>query len=100
MKKIKLNKYEQGIEENILNYKSILGGEREKIERLIKNAKEKKNISLRLNSQNLSLLKIRAEQEGSPYQTFISSILHKFVTEQLVDQKEVIKSIRLMKQHF
>ncbi len=99
MKKIKLNKYEQGIEENILNYKSISGGEREKIERLIKTAKEKKNISLRLNSQDLNLLKIRAEQEGIPYQTFISSILHKFITDQLVDQKEVMKSIRLMKQH-
>lgn len=97
MKKIKLDKFERGIERNILKYKPISLKERERIEKIIKKANEKKNISLRVNSQDLDLLKLRAEKEGIPYQTFISSILHKFVTDQLVDQKNILKGIQLLK---
>lgn len=97
MQKIKLNKFEKEIEKNILSYKPISSEERTKIEKIIKRANEKKNISLRVNSQDLELLKLRAEKEGIPYQTFISSILHKFITEQLIEQKNILKSIQLLK---
>ncbi|MCG2712879.1 MAG: antitoxin [Candidatus Omnitrophica bacterium] len=99
MKKIKLNKNEKAIEKNILSYKPISAKEHGKIIKIIKKANEKKNISLRVNTQDLNLLRVRAEKEGIPYQTFISSILHKFVTEQLLDQKEIIKSIQLLNQN-
>jgi hypothetical protein len=32
-----------------------------------------------------------------PYQTLLSSIVHKFVTDQLVDKKDILKSIELLK---
>jgi len=97
MKNIKLSKYEQNIEDSISEYDSVSSKKRKKIENIINKAVEKKNISLRVNNQDLNLLKLRAEREGIPYQTLISSILHKFVTEQLVDQKNILKSIQLLK---
>jgi len=97
MKKVKLNKFEKEIEKDILKYKPVSSKERQKIGKIIKKANEKKNISLRVNGQDLELLKLRAEKEGIPYQTFISSILHKFTTDQLVDQKSIIKGIQLLK---
>ena len=96
-KKVKLTKYEQSIEKDILKYKDVSPEEFNRIKKIIKKAKEKKNISLRLNSQDLELLKLRAEKEGIPYQTFISSILHKFITDQLLEQENILKSIQLIK---
>ncbi len=95
MKNVKLSKYEQNIEDSISEYNSVSSKKRKKIENIIKKAVEKKTISLRVNNQDLNLLKVRAEREGIPYQTLISSILHKFVTEQLVDQKNILKSMQL-----
>ena len=97
MKNVKLSKYEQYIEDSISEYNSVSSKKRKRIENIIKKAVEKKNISLRVNNQDLNILKMRAEREGIPYQTLISSILHKFVTEQLVDQKNILKSIQLLK---
>jgi predicted DNA binding CopG/RHH family protein len=64
---------------------------------IIKNAKDKKSINLRVNSHDLNLLKQKADQEGIPYQTLISSILHKYLTDQLIDQKNILKSVQLLK---
>ena len=97
MKKVKLTKFEKEIEKDIQKYKPVSSKERQKIGKIIKKANEKKNISLRVNGQDLELLKLLAEKEGIPYQTFISSILHKFTTDQLVDQKSIIKGIQLLK---
>ncbi len=97
MADVKLDEYEKDIEENILKYKRASKSKVAKIEQIIKKAGEKRNISLRVNSQDLDQLKLKAEKEGVPYQTLISSILHKFVTDRLVDQNEIIKSIQLLK---
>ena len=94
---MKLDKFEQEIESNILGYKSVSEKKRKRIDTIIKKAKEKKSVNLRVNSFDLELLKRKAEQEGIPYQTLISSILHKFVTDQLVDQKNIVKSVQLLK---
>ena len=96
MNKIKLDKYEQSIEENILGYKTVSDKKKSRIKNIVKKANEKKNISLRVNRHDLDLLKLRAEHEGIPYQTLLSSLIHKFVTEQLIDQKDILKSIRLL----
>lgn len=40
-------------------------------------------INIRLSSQDLDGLKIKAIEEGIPYQTLISSILHKYVSGKL-----------------
>ena len=97
MGKLKLDDYEKEIEKNILKFRKASKVKINKVEKILRKANEKKNISLRVNSQDIEQLKLRTEQEGIPYQTLISSILHKFVTDQLLDQKEVIKSLQLLK---
>ncbi|WP_210768980.1 hypothetical protein [Ruania alkalisoli] len=43
-------------------------------------------MNLRLSSAELSDIQTRALQEGIPYQTLISSVVHKFVTGRLVER--------------
>ena len=43
--------------------------------------------SLRLAPSVISLLRDEADRLGIPYQTLISSILHRFVTGELVDKE-------------
>jgi predicted DNA binding CopG/RHH family protein len=43
-------------------------------------------INIRLSSRDLRALQVRALQEGIPYQTLVSSVLHKFVDGQLVEK--------------
>jgi predicted DNA binding CopG/RHH family protein len=38
-----------------------------------------KRVNIRISSRDLELLKLRSMREGLPYQTFISSILHKYL---------------------
>lgn len=94
---MKLDKFEQSIENDISEYQSVSEKKRNQIRSIIKKSAEKKSVNLRVNSLDLELLKRKAENEGIPYQTLISSILHKFVTEQLVDQKDILKSIQLIR---
>lgn len=42
-----------------------------------------KRINIRISSHDLEALKKKASKEGMPYQTLISSTLHKFVTGKL-----------------
>jgi predicted DNA binding CopG/RHH family protein len=44
-----------------------------------------KKITLRLSSLDVEALQAKAIEEGIPYQTLISSILHKYVTGRLVE---------------
>jgi predicted DNA binding CopG/RHH family protein len=46
-----------------------------------------RRINIRISSRDLLQLQRRAAREGMPYQTFISSTLHKMVSGQLVDAK-------------
>lgn len=39
-----------------------------------------KRVNIRLSTQDLTEIQTRAAEEGVPYQTLISSVLHKFVT--------------------
>jgi predicted DNA binding CopG/RHH family protein len=48
--------------------------------------KKDARINIRLSSRDLRALQARALQEGMPYQTLVSSILHKFVDGQLVEK--------------
>jgi predicted DNA binding CopG/RHH family protein len=44
-----------------------------------------KRITMRLSSMDLESIQARAVEEGIPYQTLISSVIHKYVTGRLVD---------------
>ena len=46
--------------------------------------KKDERINIRLASKDLMGIQKKAMQEGLPYQTLISSILHKYVTDQLI----------------
>ncbi|MCO5763142.1 MAG: antitoxin [Chromatiaceae bacterium] len=48
--------------------------------------KKDARINIRLSSRDLRALQVRALQEGMPYQTLVSSVLHKFVEGQLIDK--------------
>ena len=48
---------------------------------------QRKAISIKVLESDLELLKARALKEGMPYQTLINSVLHKFVTNQLLENK-------------
>jgi len=49
-----------------------------------------------LDNQTLALIKQKAQEEGLPYQTLISSILHKYATDRLIDEKDILKSIHML----
>lgn len=99
IKKLKLNKkldaYEQDIEDNLHKSKAL--NKKEKNHEILKlkgaaqaqlrkRIKEKR-ISIRVFASDLQRLKAIAEEEGLPYQTLVTSILHKFSTGRLVYQK-------------
>lgn len=48
--------------------------------------KKDARINIRLSSRDLRALQARALQEGMPYQTLVSSVLHKFIDGQLIDK--------------
>ncbi|MEZ4815346.1 MAG: hypothetical protein R3A80_09110 [Bdellovibrionota bacterium] len=54
-------------------------------------------VSLRIDGVDLADLKTEAERLGVPYQTLIGSILHRFVSGDLVDAKVIQKSLESFK---
>ncbi len=48
---------------------------------------QRKAINIKVLESDLELLKAKALKEGMPYQTLINSVLHKFVTNQLSENK-------------
>ena len=96
--KCKLTDEEKQIENEIDSYKSVTGEKRKKIESIIASAKKNKAISLRIANYDLEKLKEKAELEGLPYQTLITTVLHKYITNQLFERDEILKSIRLLKE--
>jgi len=94
--KIELDSYEKSIESGIHRYVSITGAKRRKIEAILEVTRKTKNINIRINELDLSNLKRNAEEEGIPYQTLISSVLHKYLAGRLVDEKHVRKSMEMI----
>ncbi len=45
-------------------------------------------INIRLAGSDLKILKAKALEEGLPYQTLVSSVLHKYAKDKLVEAKE------------
>jgi predicted DNA binding CopG/RHH family protein len=54
--------------------------------------KKDKRMNIRIAERDLKNLKIKALEEGLPYQTLVSMILHKYVTGQLVDKENNVGS--------
>jgi predicted DNA binding CopG/RHH family protein len=45
-----------------------------------------KRVNIRISGKDLELLQARALREGIPYQTLMASVLHKYVSGDLVDK--------------
>lgn len=78
-----LNAYEKG------NFSSVLSLKREgeKYREYAKSTLQKnKRINIRISERDLIHIQRKAVEEGLPYQTFISSILHKFIVGNLAER--------------
>ena len=51
-------------------------------------------VNLRLNPEDVEKIRVKAKREGIPYQTLIGSVLHKYATDQLLDEKAIEAVIR------
>lgn len=52
-------------------------------------------VSLRLDYRDLDKIKSEAARLGLPYQTLISSILHRFAEKELIDKSEIERLIEM-----
>jgi predicted DNA binding CopG/RHH family protein len=93
----KLDKAERAIEEHASSFRPLSGTKLRKVQGILARARKNKNINIRLSQETLAELKRRSAKEGLPYQTLISSVLHKFVTDQLVDEDTLARSIRFLR---
>ena len=97
MAKIKLDKEEKDILESYERgeWKSVKNLKKE-IERhrgyARQTLKKDKRINIRISSMVLDEIQTRAIEDGIPYQTLISSILHRFATGRLIEKPRSNKS--------
>ncbi|MFW6311930.1 MAG: CopG family antitoxin [Nanoarchaeota archaeon] len=96
MKINNLTEDEKLIEKEIDILKPISGQKKEKVSKIIAKAKKNRSISLRVSNYDLEKIKEKANAEGIPYQTLINSVLHKYITDQLFEKDQVIKSFNLI----
>jgi predicted DNA binding CopG/RHH family protein len=94
--KTNLDRYEKKIESEVHSYVPISGKKRRKIETILDATRKTKNINIRISQQDLENLRRSAEQEGIPYQTLISSVLHKYLSGRLVDEISIRKSVEIL----
>ncbi|MBM4141584.1 MAG: hypothetical protein FJ242_08935 [Nitrospira sp.] len=78
MKKHKLTKEEKEIENALLRgeYIPIKGKELEKIEKALKLRKKDITMTIRVNSEDIEKIKIKAKKLGVKYQSYISEVIH------------------------
>ena len=92
---------ERQLEQEILSsfergeWKPVRNQKRE-IERFRKAAEatllKNRRVNIRISARDLEGLQARAAEEGIPYQTLMSSVLHKFVSGRLVEPQKRITS--------
>ncbi len=92
-----LTKEERTIENSIDSLVPVSGDKRNRVESIIARARKNKAISLRIAEYDLEKLKEKAKNDGIPYQTLISMVLHKYITNELVEKSELLKFIQLLK---
>ena len=95
-KRIDLDPSERAIEDQLAQLVPIAGEKRRRIDAILEKTRKTKNINIRINEFDLAHLKKKAEEEGIPYQTLISSVLHKYLADRLVDESAIRKSLELI----
>lgn len=97
MAKIKLDKeerdllgsYERGEWKSVKNLEEEIERHRGYARQTLK---KDKRVNIRISSMVLDELQTKAVEDGMPYQTLISSILHRFVTGRLIENPRSNKS--------
>jgi predicted DNA binding CopG/RHH family protein len=90
---MKFDKYEKGIEEALESgeFKSVKGLEQEIAvarEMAENHTRKDQRMNIRISQRDLERIKSKAMEEGVPYQTLVTSILHKYVSGKLKEDKE------------
>jgi predicted DNA binding CopG/RHH family protein len=96
--KIVLDAFEQSIENNAEKFIPLSDTEKNEVETIINAANKTKNINIRISAYDIEKVKQLSSEEGIPYQTLISSVIHKYITGKLVDEKAVLKSMEMLRQ--
>ena len=87
----RLTKEERALAESVERgqWSSVRGlkGERKRYEAYARATfKKDRRVNIRISAKDLEAIQKRALEEGIPYQTLISSLLHKFVSGRLVER--------------
>ncbi len=80
-----LDSYERGEWKSVKNLEEEIEKHRGYARQTLK---KDKRVNIRISSMVLEELKTRAVEDGMPYQTLISSILHRFVTGRLIERQK------------
>lgn len=96
MNEFNLDAEEQEIENFAEELVPVEGPERKEIEEILARTRKNKNVNIRMTELDLDRIRAKADREGIPYQTLISSVPHKYVNGQLVDEDQVIKTLELI----
>ena len=91
-----LDEEEQQIEDEIDKYVQVDAETEATVRRIAQESKKRKNVNIRISERDLLQIRSLASREGVPYQTLIASVLHKYVTDQLYDEREIRKAIELL----
>ena len=95
--KITLDAFEQSIENNAEQFVPLSDTEKTEVETIIDEACKTKNVNIRISAYDIEKAKQLSAEEGIPYQTLISSVIHKYITGKLVDERAVLKSMELLR---
>jgi len=89
MNELKLSADERGLLDSLESgeYESVLTDERRKeLEAAATHTfKKDKRINIRISNRDLTAIQTKASEEGLPYQTLVSSIIHKYISGSLLD---------------
>ena len=89
MSKVRLSKEEKKLLDSVESgdfVSTLTKTRKEELEAVATNTfKKDKRINIRLSNRDLIAVQSRASEEGIPYQTLVSSIIHKYVSGSLRD---------------
>lgn len=81
-----LEAYEKGVFKPISNVKKQINQYREYAKSTLQ---KNKRINIRISERDLIHIQMKAIEEGLPYQTLITSILHKYANDKIKEKVEV-----------
>lgn len=97
--KTKLDPSERRIEKAAAEFRPVPKARLRQVEAIISRVRKSRNVNIRISEADLDGLKQRSQAEGLPYQTLISSVLHKYINRRLVDEEAIRKSLHLLRSH-